>query len=547
MEPTAPPGQQPVPPVFPPQPPINGVPATMPPYPAPAAAIPAAPIQNFPPPIQQPPAQTLSYPPVQLPQTGQPGAPAPLIPPPPQSPPMGAPGVPMQPPPPPYPQPVMYAPQQPPMPYAPQPAAPQFPQQWQVVGGVPTLPPPGFSQMPQYPPLSPLPPSWTGSPVRPGQSPQQPTLPPAPPPPPAPSQTTTESLGEYAELDKLKQRLASTQLPPELAEKASSMLNRLALSFKYGGHLTGFDQVANYIDWITALPWTKRSTDTIDMVQAKTILDSHHYGLPEIKERIIEYLSVMKLNIAQAAKDPTGASLSLMRAPVLFFVGLAGTGKTTIAISIAEAMGRSYVRIPFGGMGSGLDLRGESRAHPDAEVGLVIKALRRAGTRNPVILLDELDRIADHARSDIMGVLIELLDPGQNMAFVDHYIDFPVDLSEVLFVATANNTGNISTAVMDRLEPIQMPSYTDEEKIIIAKMYVFPKISKNAGLTVAHLQVNDDVWPLVIRPLGFDSGIRTLERTVNGMCRKVARMIVNGQAQSVRVTTENVKQFLPTW
>lgn len=336
-------------------------------------------------------------------------------------------------------------------------------------------------------------------------------------------------------------------MPPELHEKAASMLNRLALSFKYGGHLSGFDQVANYFDWITNLPWMVRSKDTIDMTQAKSILDKHHYGLPEIKERIIEYLSVMKLNIEQAALDTSGNSLHLMRAPVLFFVGLAGTGKTTIAISIAEAMGRSFVRIPFGGMGSALDLRGESRVHADAEVGLVIKAMRRAKTKNPVILLDELDRVAEHARSDIMGVLLELLDPGQNSAFVDHYIDFPIDLSEVLFVATANNTGNISTAVMDRLEPIQMPSYTDEEKIIIAKTYVFPKISKNAGLTEAHLQVDEDVWPLVIRPLGFDSGIRTLERTVNGMCRKVARMIVNGQAKSVHVTSQNVKQFLPTW
>ena len=155
-----------------------------------------------------------------------------------------------------------------------------------------------------------------------------------------------------------------------------------------------------------------------------------------------------------------------------------------------------------------------------------MKALRRAGSKNPVILLDELDRVAEHARADIMGVLVELLDPEQNMAFVDHYIDYPFNLSEVLFIATANNTGNISTAVMDRLEPIQMPSYSDEEKIIIAKSYVFPNVLTDAGLTSNQLYINDDVWSAIVRPLGFDSGIRTLERTINGICRKVARMMV---------------------
>lgn len=351
---------------------------------------------------------------------------------------------------------------------------------------------------------------------------------------------------EVTELNKLKQKLDNATLPPDLKEKADSMITRAALSFKYGGFFSGFDQVASYIDWITNLPWDKRSQDNLDIAHVKQILDKNHYGLTEIKDRILEYLAVMKLNIQQSEK--VGADKhNFMRAPILFFVGLVGTGKTTIAISIAEAMARPFIRIPFGGMGSALDLRGQSRVHPDAEVGQVIKALRRGGTKNPVILLDELDRVTEHSRADIMGVLVELLDPEQNSAYIDHYIDYPFNLSEVLFIATANNTGNISTAVMDRLEPIQMPSYSDDEKIIIGKSYVFPKIRKEAGLSDVQLQIEENVWPNIVRPLGFDSGLRTLERTINGICRKVARQIVEGKAQNSHITSENVKQFLPTW
>lgn len=360
-----------------------------------------------------------------------------------------------------------------------------------------------------------------------------------------PSSVSNNPNGETAEFIKLKQKIETASLPPDLLEKASIMIERAAISFRYGG-FTGFDQVAKYIDLITSLPWSSRSTDNLDIPHAKEVLEKNHYGLSTIKDRILEYLSVMKLNIEKSKTDASTVH-NFMRAPILFFVGLVGTGKTSIAISIARAMNRAFVRIPFGGMGSALDLRGQSRVHPDAEVGQIIKALKRAGTKNPVILLDELDRVAEHARADIMGVLVELLDPEQNVAFTDHYIDYPFDLSEVLFIATANNTGNISTAVMDRLEPIQMPSYSDDEKIVIAKSYVFPNILKETSLTNNELQIDDDVWQTIVRPLGFDSGIRTLERTINGVCRKVARMIVEGKGTSFHVSTQNVKQFLPTW
>jgi ATP-dependent Lon protease len=182
--------------------------------------------------------------------------------------------------------------------------------------------------------------------------------------------------------------------------------------------------------------------------------------------------------------------------------------------------------------------------HAEAETGKIIKSLKSAQSKNPVILLDEIDRVTDAGRASIMGVLVELLDPEQNYAFVDHYLDYPFDLSETLFIATANNTNNIATAVLDRLEPIMMPSYTDLEKITIGQKYVLPRVIKTAGLPEGSLQIGDEVWPQIVRPLGFDAGIRTLERTIDGIVRKAARLMVEGKAQSFKITPENVKEFL---
>jgi ATP-dependent Lon protease len=223
-----------------------------------------------------------------------------------------------------------------------------------------------------------------------------------------------------------------------------------------------------------------------------------------------------------------------------------GTGKTTLAYSVAESLARKFERIPFGGMSGAWSLRGQSKTIPDAEPGFIIKSLVHAQSKNCVVLLDELDRVTEEGRTDIMGVLVELLDAEQNKAFIDHYIDYPFDLSHVLFIATANNTTNISTAVLDRLEIIQMPSFTDEEKTTIAKNFLFPKIIKQTGLSENQIAIEDVVWTTVVRPLGFDSGIRSLERTIEGICRKVARLVVEEKAQSIKITNENIKEFLPT-
>lgn len=357
-----------------------------------------------------------------------------------------------------------------------------------------------------------------------------------------------------------RKRLGETQVPPDLESRILSSLEEITRLENDIAARVHVEQMLRYIDWVVSLPWNERTEDMLDLNRAKEYLEKHHYGLQPVKDRILEYLSVLKLNRdrwkieEEAAKTDTelkdaklSHSMLARRAPILCLVGLVGTGKTTLAKSIAQAMGRRFVRIPFGGMSDALDLRGQSRVRPDAEIGLVLKGLRYAGSRNPVILLDEVDRVAEHARGDIMGVLVELLDPEQNAAFTDHFIDYPFDLSECMFIATANNTTHIATAVMDRLEPIQMPSYTDEEKITIAKNYVMPALLHESGLTSDNLQIDDAIWSKIARPLGYDAGIRSLERTINTLCRKVARMIVEGKTEKIVVNESNIKQFIESY
>ena len=345
------------------------------------------------------------------------------------------------------------------------------------------------------------------------------------------------------QIQKLEDKIKAANLAPDLTEKINSMLTILKVSLKTGtGSFVNYESISNYIDWVTALPFNSETTDTMDLNKVKETLDKNHFGLESVKNTILEYLSALILEMQSS-------SSSQVRAPALCLVGLVGTGKTTLAYSIAEALGRHFERIPFGGMGDALSLRGQSRAFSDAEPGQIIKRLVHAKSKNSVILLDELDRVAEHARADIMGVLVELLDLEQNKAFTDHYIDYPFDLSHVLFVATANNTTNISTAVLDRLEVIQMPSYTDEEKKTIAKDYLFPKIKQEAGLSTLQVNIDDSLWPTIIRPLGYDSGIRSLERTLETVARRIARMIVEGKIPKTGaflVNAQNIKQLLPT-
>jgi ATP-dependent Lon protease len=340
---------------------------------------------------------------------------------------------------------------------------------------------------------------------------------------------------------KLVAKSKSVKLPSDLTDKLSELFSQLEINSRAKDSFWTFYQTtAKYLDWVIALPWATSSQDILELNYAKQKLDENHYGLDSVKQRILEYVSVLAL---QKNRNPDHRA----QAPILLFSGLVGTGKTTMAMSIAQVLGRQLIRIPFGGLGDPLYLRGQSRIYPNAEPGAIIRGLALTKTNNPVILLDEIDRVADDALNTIMGVLVELLDPEQNNRFTDHYLDFPFDLSQALFVATCNNTTRIATAVMDRLEPIQMPSYNDEEKIAIGRDYLLPKALQDAGLSKDEIQINESVWPNIVRPLGFDAGVRTLKRNIEGLCRKSALMILSQKTKQVIVDESNIKQLMPQW
>lgn len=331
-------------------------------------------------------------------------------------------------------------------------------------------------------------------------------------------------------IEELKIKITQASLPQEISEKLLNLL-------KFPGSGVELEKTIAYINFVLSLPFNKYAEDVLDINRAKQILDKNHYGLQSVKDRILEYLSVLILHKQKGQSND-------FHAPILAFIGLVGTGKTSIAYSIAQSLGRPLIRIPFGGLGDPATLRGQSRGEDDGEAGQIMKAIKLAKVSNPVILLDEIDRVAVEHRTDLMGVLVELLDPAQNQAFTDHYLDFPYDLSQVLFIATANNTANIATAVMDRLEPIQMPSYSDEEKLIIGKEYLLPKALDEAGLEKSALIIDEATWPQIIRPLGFDAGIRSLQRTLQSICRKVARKTVESGSSVFKITAENLGEYL---
>lgn len=334
----------------------------------------------------------------------------------------------------------------------------------------------------------------------------------------------------------LEEQVRQAQLPADIKIKLADELGLVKLNFTQAKIGPEVDRQVSYINFVCSLPWDKFSQDIVDLDRARQILNKNHYGLDSLKERILEYLSILILNKQQGR---------LAHQPIIALVGLVGSGKTSLAFSIAECLGRPIVRIPFGGLGSALQLRGESRIKPEAEPGLILEALKRSGVKNPVILLDELDRVAAEGQSDIMGVLVELLDPEQNMAFLDHYLGVPFDLSQVLFIATANNIGNIATAVLDRLEILEMPFYSDDQKIIIGRDYLLPEALKNAGLSDTQLKLDDEVWPTIVRPLGFDGGIRSLKRTIDMLVRRIARKVVEGNPGPFQISTVNLGEYLP--
>ena len=286
-----------------------------------------------------------------------------------------------------------------------------------------------------------------------------------------------------------------------------------------------------YLDWIVALPWSKRTEDSIDLKRTKEVLDADHSGLEKVKDRVLEYLAVRKLN-----PDVKG--------PILCFLGPPGVGKTSLARSIANSLGRKFVRVSLGGMRDEAEIRGHRRTYIGALPGQVIQGLRRAESKNPVFILDEIDKLGADFRGDPASALLEVLDPEQNNSFRDHYLDVPFDLSEVLFLTTANVLDPVPPALRDRMEVLELAGYTEEEKLKIAVEHLVAKQVKNHGLTEAFVEFTEPAIRSVIRNYTREAGVRNLEREIGALCRKVARRRAEGDEAKVVVTAELVNEFL---
>jgi ATP-dependent Lon protease len=324
------------------------------------------------------------------------------------------------------------------------------------------------------------------------------------------------------------EQLKKLKLSPKVNEKVEKEIKRLSKiqpSSAEGG------VIRTYIEWILALPWNKASKGSIDIKLAEKTLNEDHYGLEKVKDRILEYLAVMKLSKS-------------MKGPILCLVGPPGVGKTSVARSIARAVNREFVRMSLGGVRDEAEIRGHRRTYIGAIPGRVMSAIKEAGTNNPVFLFDEVDKIGADFRGDPASALLEVLDPEQNKEFADHYLEVPFDLSKVMFITTANTTETIPRPLLDRMEVIHVPGYTEEEKVKIAEKYLVPKKTKEHGLKDENITISESTIRSIINHYTRESGVRNLEREVANLCRKVARKIVEEDATRLRITAGNIESYL---
>jgi len=331
-----------------------------------------------------------------------------------------------------------------------------------------------------------------------------------------------------AELDEFKKKIKEAKMPSLALDAAKKELDRLS---KMNPAAAEYTVSRTYLDWLTTLPWSKSTPDILDIKKAKRTLDEDHYDLDKVKERILEYLAVRKLKTD-------------MKGPILCFVGPPGVGKTSLGMSIARAMRREFNRISLGGMHDEAEIRGHRRTYIGALPGRIIQGIRRSGSNNPVFMLDEVDKIGKDFRGDPASALLEVLDPEQNHTFADHYLDVPFDLSKVMFITTANVLDPIPRVLRDRMEMIELPGYTDLEKLQIAKKYLVPKELENHGLKPKNLSFTDQSIKKIINDYTREAGLRNLDREIATICRKVAKMVASGEKKKVETTPQNLNKYL---
>ena len=382
---------------------------------------------------------------------------------------------------------------------------------------------------------------------------------------------------EASDIDELKQRVEALDLSEDARKEIDRELQRLERTNPQSAE---YQVIRTYLDYVIELPWSQRTDDVIVLQDAEAILDEDHYGLEDVKDRVLEFLSVRKLQMEAAAEDARAVATAeqaepvatdevgeaaqttapsvadpekaveaakakaVGRGPILLFVGPPGVGKTSIAKSIARALGRKYTRIALGGARDEADIRGHRRTYVGAMPGRIIQGLRQAGTKNPVFLLDEIDKLGVSLQGDPSAALLEVLDPAQNHSFVDHYLGVPFDLSEVLFIATANYRDQIPAPLLDRMEFVDFSGYTEHEKLEIAKRYLLPRQREQSGLRETQLAVTDDAVRQVITEYTHEAGVRQLERELGKLARKAARRIAAGEAQEVTVESDQVMKLL---
>ncbi|MFD7520850.1 endopeptidase La [Paenibacillus chitinolyticus] len=334
--------------------------------------------------------------------------------------------------------------------------------------------------------------------------------------------------GRAGEIEELRSQLAASEVPENVQEKIEKEIDRLE---KMPSTSAEGSVIRNYIDWLLALPWTKKTEDDLDIHKAEEILNADHYGLEKPKERVLEYLAVQKL-------------VKKLKGPILCLSGPPGVGKTSIARSIAKSMNREFVRISLGGVRDEAEIRGHRRTYVGAMPGRIIQAMKTAGSVNPVFLLDEIDKMAMDFRGDPAAALLEVLDPEQNNTFSDHFIEVPFDLSNVMFITTANALHNIPRPLLDRMEVLYLPGYTEIEKLEIADSYLLPKQKRDHGLEDGQMVMNRDALLQVIREYTREAGVRNLEQQLAAICRKAAKKIVSEPGRTVEVTVDTVKDDL---